>query len=178
VTRGLGFDRCHVAAIVNREIEGEVDLFRQGLDVVAKAAGKLVVGAGNSLALDALGDIEPSRVILVSPRLRGAVIERHLSAGGPAVVKLWNAERERIVLYDDDQVITAIAVDQTVTRRGSRAQARKIEARMFAMALAYGAGVSGPEFEAALQNAPASAPRPNGQAAEAESAEIRINASC
>lgn len=171
VTRGLGFERCHVAAIVNREIEGDVLLFRQGLDVVAKAAARLVVGAGNGHALEALGEIEPARLILVSPRLRGSVIERHLSAGGPAVVKLWNAERERIVLYDDDKVITAIAVDPTVTRRGSRAQARKIEARMFAVALAYGAGLTGPEIEAALRNAPSPVQRPPAQRTKSGEAE-------
>ena len=178
VKRGLTFDRCHVAAIVNREIEGDVDMFRKGLDVVAKASGKLVVGAGNSLALQALGDIEPSRLILVSPRLRGSVIERHLSAGGPAVIKLWNAERERIVLYDDDKVVTAIAVDPTITRRGSRAQERKIEARMFAVALAYGAGLTGPEIDAALANAPKPVPRPKAPTSELGPAALGRGVQC
>lgn len=160
VKRGLQFDRCKVAAIMNRTIEGDVDLFRKGLDVVAKAAGKLVVGAGNTVALEALSDVEPSLLILVSPRLRDNAIEHHLSAGGAAVVKLWNAERDRIVLYDDDQIITAVAIDPTTTRNGSRAQARRIEAKMFALALAYGAGMSGPEIETAIRNAPESLPGP------------------
>ncbi len=164
VTRGLTFDRCHAAAIMNRGVEGDVDRFRRGLDVIAKAAGKLVVGAGNAMALEALGDGDPSRLILVSPRLRDAVIERHLSAGGAAVVKLWNAERDRIVLYDNDQVITAIAIDPTVTRSGTRAQARRIEARMFAVALAYSAGMTGTDIEAAIRNAPAPVPRPDDRA--------------
>lgn len=160
VKRGLLFDRCDVAAIMNRTIEGDVDLFRRGLDVVARTAEKLVVGAGNTVALEALPGLDPGRLVLIAPRLRGAVIERHLAAGGAAVVKLWNAERDRIVLYDNDQVITAIAIDPTVTRRGSRIQARQIEAKMFAVALAYGAGLTGPEIEAAIRNAPASVPRP------------------
>lgn len=160
VKRGLSFDRCAVAAIMNRLIEGDVDLFRQGLDVVAKAAGKLVVGAGNAVALEALGEAGRNQLILVSPRLRDKVIERHLSAGGAAVVKLWNAERDRIVLYDDDQVITAIAIDPTATRTGSRGQARRIEAKMFAIALAYGAGMTGAEIEVAIKNAPSPVPSP------------------
>jgi len=158
------FDRCHAAAIMNRGVEGDVDRFRGGLDVIAKAAGKLIVGAGNAIALEALSDCDPSRLILVSPRLRDAVIERHLSAGGAAVVKLWNAERDRIVLYDDDQVITAIAIDPTVTRSGTRAQARRIEARMFAVALAYSAGMTGTDIEMAIRNAPAPVPRPHDRA--------------
>ena len=144
-------------------IKGDVDLFRQGLDVIARAAGKLVVGANNAVALEALADLDLSRLILVSPRLRDAVIERHLSAGGAAVIKLWNAERDRIVLYDDDQVITAIGVDPTVTRSGTRAQARRIEAKMYAVALAYSAGMTGPDIEKAIRNAPTPVPRPNGQ---------------
>lgn len=161
VKRGLLFDRCDVAAIMNRTVEGNTELFRQGLDVVTKATtGKLVVGAGNSVALEALSEFGPNRLIMVSPRLRGAAIERHLAAGGAAVVKLWSMERDRIVLYDDDQVIAAIALDPTRTRSGSRAQAQQIEARMFAVAIAYGAGMSGSEIEAAIRKAPKAVPKP------------------
>ncbi|MGI9418977.1 MAG: hypothetical protein ACR2RA_14190, partial [Geminicoccaceae bacterium] len=177
VRRGLAFDRCHAAAIMNRVIEGDVDLFRQGLDVIAKAAGKLVVGASNAVALEALADLDPSRLILVSPRLRDAVIERHLSAGGAAVIKLWNAECDRIVLYDDDQVITAIGVDPTETRSGTRAQARRIEAKMYAVALAYSAGMTGPDIEKAIRNAPTPVPWPNGQAPTDAVAGEKVSAS-
>ena len=161
VRRGLQLDGCNVAAITNRAVDGDADLFRMGIEVLTRAvSGKFVVGVDNTVALDVLRDLDRRRLILVSPRLRGAVIEQHLASGGSAIINLWNEEQDQIALFENDKIVLSLPAEKGEVRPG-RTRRRSVETKMFAFALAYGIGMEASEIEQAIKEAPPKAVMPS-----------------
>lgn len=129
VRRGLGLDACDVSAIVSSR-SGRVS--RRAVDVIARATrGTIVARADDDVALEALSRIEPGRLILVGPSPRHPAIARHAAASGAVVLRTRERGRDWIVLYRGGRVLAAAGAD-----------GRRIESQMFAVALAYGLGIS------------------------------------
>ncbi|MEL6961228.1 MAG: hypothetical protein AAFO01_00640 [Pseudomonadota bacterium] len=155
VKRGMQLETCQSSAITSRNVDGDVDLFRKGMDVLIRATlGHIVVSADDVLALDAVRMVEASRVILVTPRRQGNTLERHLAEGGPAIVTRWREDQEQIVLIEAGEPILTLPTGETGRPSPRRPQKRSIEARMFALALAHGLGLQVSELEQAIGQAP------------------------
>jgi cyanophycin synthetase len=150
--RGLGLESCDVAAIVDRAADRAAGSNTQrGLDVIARATrGILVVSADNQAALRALNGLDPNRVILTGASAKDLVIARHVAAGGAAVLQVRERDQHWIVLYRGGKVLVSIRVE---TPAGGRISTRRMEARMFAVALAFGIGLSASDLEAAASSA-------------------------
>jgi cyanophycin synthetase len=155
VARGLQVDACLVAAITDRQVDGDTEPFRQGMDVLIKStSGKLVIGADNAVALDATRNLGRERLILVSSNLQGEAIARHLEAGAPAVVNLWSDDQDCIALFDKGETIISVPAGKGASQKLSRVDRRRLTARMFAIGLAYGAGLDPTTLEQAIKRAP------------------------
>lgn len=152
VKRGLVLDTCDVAAIVNRAADRDAEgLYQHGLEVVVKATrGILAVSAGNKSALEVMSTLDPKRLVLLSSSSQDPAIVGHVAAGGAVVFKVRKQDQDWIVLYRKDKFIASIPV--ATTRTGGRTSARSVKARMFAVALAFGIGLSGSDIEAAASN--------------------------
>jgi cyanophycin synthetase len=152
VKRGLVLDTCDVAAIVNRAANRDAEgLYQYGLEVVVKATrGILAVSAGNKSALEVMSTLDPKRLVLLSSSSQDPAIVGHVAAGGAVVFKVRKQDQDWIVLYRKDKFIASIPV--ATTRAGGRTSARSVKARMFAVALAFGIGLSGSDIEAAASN--------------------------
>ena len=150
--RGLGLESCDVAAIVDRAADRAAGSDTQrGLDVITRATrGILAVGADNQAALQALNGLDPKRLILTGSDPKDLVIARHAAAGGAVVLHVRERDQHWIILYRDGKVLVSIRVE---TPAGERIGARRMEARMFAVALAFGIGLSASELEAAVSAA-------------------------
>jgi cyanophycin synthetase len=149
---GLGLESCDVAAIVDRAADRATGSDTQrGLDVIARATrGILAVSADNQAALQALNGIDPKRLILTGSDAKDHVIARHVAAGGAVVLHVRKRDQHWIVLYRDGKVVVSIRVE---TPAGRRISARRMEARMLTVALAFGIGLSASELEAAVSAA-------------------------
>jgi cyanophycin synthetase len=150
--RGLGLESCDVAAIVNRAADrGASSHTQRGLDVIARATrGILAVSADNQAALRALNGLDPKRLILTGSDPKDLVIARHAAAGGAVVMHVRERDQHWIVLHRDGKVVVSIRVE---TPAGERISARRMEARMFTVALAFGIGLSASDLQAAVSSA-------------------------
>ncbi len=152
VRRGLGLEVCDVAAIVDRAADRATggDMQRS-VEVIARAArGILAVGADNRAALQALMGLDPKRLILIGSDLKDLVIARHVAAGGAVVLHMRERDKQWIVLYRDGKVVVYIRIEPPA---GERISARRIKARMFSVALAFGLGLSASDLEVAASSA-------------------------
>jgi cyanophycin synthetase len=148
IKRGLALDTGDVAAIMNHAVNRDAHTFQQALQVVVKATrGILVVSARNKLALEVMSTLEPKRLVLLSSSFHDPIIVGHVAAGGAVVLKVRRKDRDWIVLYRKDKVIASISV--ATTHAEETTSARRVEARMFAVGLAFGLGLSGNEIETA-----------------------------
>jgi cyanophycin synthetase len=156
--RGLGLESCDVAAIVNRPADRAAGGDTQrGVEIIARATrGILVVSADDQAALEALNGLDPKRLILIGWDAKDLVIARHVAAGGAAVLHMRQRDQHWIVLYRDGKVVASIRVE---TPAGERVSARRMEARMVTVALAFGIGLPASDLQAAV-----SAARPVGPA--------------
>jgi cyanophycin synthetase len=148
VHRGLVHELCDVAAIMDPDPDSDYDEYLQGLKVVLRAtSGKLAVAANNSAALEILGDVDPRRLILVSRNAERGTIRRHLEAGGKAATTARDHGRQVIVLLEGRKPILSVPVDgiPALVEEPSR-----LKAYLFAVAMAYGMGVSAEDIAAAL----------------------------
>jgi hypothetical protein len=104
-------------------------------------------------------------LILTASDPKDLVIARHAAAGGAIVLHVRERDQHWIVLYRDGKVVVSIRVE---TPAGERISARRMEARMFAVALAFGIGLSASDLEAAVSSArPVSRPsKPSIRAAQ------------
>jgi cyanophycin synthetase len=126
--RGLGIETCDVAAILKSRDRHH----GRSAEVVARATrGAIVVRADDEAALHALAAIEPARLILVASGTQDPVVARHTAASGAVVLRTRERSQEWIVVYRDGKVVAS-----------ARAAGRRVEVRMFALALAYGLGVT------------------------------------
>jgi hypothetical protein len=155
VEHGLGLDRCDVSAITGRD-EGQSaeSVIGQAIHVLARATrGMLVIGAGNTLAQEVLSTIDAERLILVASKSRDPAIAAHVAAGGAVVVKRHKQrqDHDRIVLRREDKALVSIRIPRGAV--GSRRIARRrVESRMFAMALAFGMGISKTHIKKGLRS--------------------------
>lgn len=158
-TRGLLFDQCKVTVIADKAKEERTDLFHKGLEVVDRATTDcFVVRAGNTVALDRLQALGARRLILVGERLSDPVMQTHLNAGGAAVTTMWRNGEVQFVLFEGTEFLAALPIRVGSSRDGRIKKRRLQTGAMFAVAAAYGLGLSGHTIEVAVQNAPASIP--------------------
>lgn len=147
VEHGLGLDVCDVAAITDRATQ-------EAVDVLARAThGMLVIGASNKLAVDVLSTLDAKRLILVGSNLRDPAIASHAAAGGTVVVKRRKRQqnRDHIVVRRGGQVLVSIRIPRLAA--GARRIAKqRVESRMFAVALAFGIGLSRTDIKAGLRS--------------------------
>lgn len=147
VQRGLQLDACDVAAIMNPAVNSDIRSFQRGVEVVVRATtGMLVVSAGNTFAINAIDRLDLRRVILLSRRMQDPSIRQHLAAGGAAVVRAEHEGDEYIELHRAGGTIVSVPTSSIKRRRGTISE-RRIQARMFAVALAFALGLSGQEFK-------------------------------
>ncbi len=150
--RGLVHNACEVAAIVETASNGNLVEVRQGLDVVVKATrGKLAVAAENTLALEAARDIDPGRLVLVSRNAGNAAVRSHLGAGGQAVVTARDNGKREIVVLEGETTVASYPINADLTPAGRRSL-RRLDAQLFAVALARGMGISDEEIVSAIRD--------------------------
>jgi len=153
--RGLLFENCQLTVILDKKTEADTDSFHLGLDILKRATtGCFVLNAGNTVALNRLRDIGARQLILVSDRLNDPALQSHLNAGHMGVSTMWREGKTRIVVYSGTELKAAF---KTVNRgsRDSRAKTRRIKnGKMFAIAAAFGLGLSGSDLKKAFENAP------------------------
>ncbi len=150
VQQGLGFDTCTVAAIMRPAAGGDAETFQRGIEVlVGGTTGIVVVNAANKLAIDALGALEPRRIVLLTQRVNDGSIERHLKAGGIVVAPTRRDGNGIIQLYRASETLASVPVSSIGTAPG-HTKSSQLQAQMLAVALAFGLGLSGPEIELAM----------------------------
>jgi N-acetyl-beta-hexosaminidase len=114
----------------------------------------VVVGAENKLALEALGALDAKRLILVAFNADDASIAAHTAAGGAVVTNMpgKHQKRDRIVLAREQEILVSVPIARAASKSNARHVARRrLQARMFAVALAFGMGVSGTDIKAGLR---------------------------
>lgn len=153
--RGLLLEKHQVTVIMDKAKDGDPELFRAGLDVVLRATTDcFVVGAGNIVAHDRLRELEENQLILVSERINDQALQAHLRGGQTAVTKMWQDGEVQIVVVSGTEILASIPADAGSSRDG-RTRTRRLEkGRMFAVAAAFGLGLSASEITAAIRNAP------------------------
>ena len=151
---GLVLEQYQLAVIMDKVRDGETELFQSGLDVVQRGTTEcFVVRAGNVIALDRLRELGDRRLILVSDRLKDPGLQAHLNAGHVAVSTMWQAGEIRIVLLSGAEILTSIRIDVGSSRDGRSRKRRLTQGAMFAVAAAFGLGLSAPEIVAAFRHA-------------------------
>lgn len=149
VRRGLCSDRLSVAAIADSAPPVDEDAFRRGIDVVLKAtSGFVVIDADNAAAVAATRPVDRARLVLCAPHDNEAV-RRHAALGGPIVVRVVRAARdggEHVELRSAGKVLASASIKSARNRLPRRSRAR-----MFAVALAFGLGLSSQQIAAAAE---------------------------
>jgi hypothetical protein len=149
VRRGLRIDRCDVAAIADRAPDSETS--RQALEVILKATtGLIVVSAANAGALAATRPPDLGRIILCASHENDAM-RRHVAAGGLAIVRAARNGGERIELRRADAVLVSVPISAVRRSAAAGRHKRGIRTRMFAMAVAFGLGLTAEEIAAAVE---------------------------
>ncbi len=154
--RGLMLETVQVTVMMDKIKDGKTELFHTGLDVVQRATTDcFVVQAGNIVALDRLQELGVRQLILVSDRLNDPKLQAHLNSGHKAVVTLWGQDgKDRFVLLSGTEVLASIQASIGSPRDGRTKKRRLKYATMFAIAAAFGLGLSGSEMTAAFRNPP------------------------
>lgn len=152
---GLLLDSCAVTVVMDRAKEGEVDHFYQGFDVVQRVTTDcFVVAAGNVAVLNRITELEDRRIILVAERMNDPSLQAHINAGHEAVTTMWYENKVRIVLVSGKQILAAIPFEIANTGVGLGAKRRIKNAMLFAIAAAFGLGLSGAEIQASVTKDP------------------------
>jgi len=148
--RGLGVDRCSVAAIADAVPPADADSFRRGIDVILKAtSGFVVIDADNAAAVAATRPLDRARLVLCAPR-ENEVVRQHAALGGPIVVHVAGEGGGHIELRSAGTDLASTPVPSKCSG-ASGALARQIRARMFTVALAFGLGLSSLQIAAAAE---------------------------
>ncbi len=153
--RGMLLDSCTVTVIMDRVKEGEAEHFYRGIDVVQRATTDcFVIAAGNVTALSRLSELGKRRIILVAERMNDPLLQTHISAGHEAVSTIWYEDKIHIVCLSGKQILAVIPFDMAAAGNGLGAKRRIKNATLFAIAAAFGLGLSGDEIKASIANAP------------------------
>jgi hypothetical protein len=151
VERGLRVDRATTTAILVPRIGGDPEVDRRGIDVcVSATTGVVVVSADHPLAERLIGELEPERLVLLSPRHPDPLVIRHLSRGGCAVVRTEIGPVEIVTLRRSRDTVASVRVTPQRSS-ATRVSARRIRRAMLATALAFGLGLPGDEIVAAFE---------------------------
>lgn len=157
-SRRLAVDRCSVAAIADSTPPADAEAFRRGIDVILKAtSGFVVIDADNAEAVAATRPVDRARLVLCAPRENEAV-RQHASLGGPIVVRIARDGGECIELRSAGRVLASTPVSTVISGPRGRL-ARRIRARMFAVALAFGLGLSSQQIASAAERSARGAPQ-------------------
>jgi cyanophycin synthetase len=153
--RGLVLDQCTLSIIMDKELEENTDLFHDGVDIIVRATTHcFVVGAGNTLAINKIKKADNRRLILVSEHFNNPTLQSHLSEGKTAVTTNWKDGKIRILLLSGAEILASLNTDLSSSRYSRLRKKRLTKGLMYAIAAAHGLGMSGPEIEHALNNAP------------------------
>jgi cyanophycin synthetase len=148
---GLLHSSCEVAALMDRNADGDTSEYLQGLDIVVRAtSGKLAVAANNKQALDIVRDVDPKRLILISRNAGRGTIRRHLDAGGTAVVTRGADGRREITVLSGNSSLFSIPIED-VGDLGRQPSGTRLKRHLFAVALAHGMGLSAAQILSALR---------------------------
>lgn len=151
VARGLRLDRSTATAILDPTNGSDSDDNLRGIDVcVAATSGTVVVGADHPLAERLVAELEPRRLVLLSPLEPTPVVIRHLASGGCAVVRGRNGSAEFFELRRSGDTVASIPVALLRSKK-VRIGERRLRRAMFSTALAFGLGLTGPEIVAAIE---------------------------
>jgi hypothetical protein len=157
--RGLILETPRLTVIMDKAKDGEAELFHAGLDILKRATTDcFVAGAGNIVALDRLQELGARQLILVSDRNNDPVLEKHLKAGRAAVTTRWHDGKVQFVLMSGAEMLASFPADVGSSRDGRMTKRRLRNGKMFAVAAAFGLGLSGSEIREGLRNAPSIVP--------------------
>jgi cyanophycin synthetase len=154
-SRGLQLNRSMVTIIYDKMIEERSELFYQGLDVIAQATTHCyVVGADNRMALDIIDRIGAKRLILVSQHHSHQALQSHLATDQTAVTMKWHSGEKKIVLLSGIHVLRAYSPKHFSSINTRHRNTNDVKSLMYAIAAAYGMGMSGDEIDQAIKFAP------------------------
>jgi cyanophycin synthetase len=157
--RGLILEQCTLSIIMDKMIEKNTEQFYHGLNIIERATTHcFVVGAGNILVINKLKIADKRRLIMVGDHFKDPTLQSHLADGKTAVTTKWRNGGRIIVLLSGANVLASIKED-TIFSRGGRLRKRRLtKGLMYAIAAAHGLGMSGPEIERAIVDAPSIVP--------------------
>ncbi len=158
VKRGLGFDRCDVAACLNIAadhlgsdgIDTLEDLARIKRTVVEVADGMAVLNADDEHCLKMAAYTQAEHLCYVTMNPGHDLVRRHIQAGGRAVVLEDGINGQMITIYDaghHTQLVWTHLIPATIEGRA----AHNVQNAMFAAAMAYGLGLKREDIEHGLR---------------------------
>jgi cyanophycin synthetase len=148
--RGLRIDRCTVAALVDLGGDFGTAAGQRAAEVLCRATSDcLVVNADSPIAETVLEHPASAGVLLVAPA-GSKRLHRFLAAGGTAVHRVRRQGHDRIRLQRGDEVVCELPAP-AVRARSRKQRHRRIMARMYAVALAAGLGLSSVLIQAACR---------------------------
>lgn len=164
ITRqGMLLEHTGITVIMDRVKPGNAESFHQGLDVVCRATSdSFVVGAGNIVALNKIATLNDKRVILIDERINNPSLQAHLKSSGEAVSTQWIDGEIRAVLLSGEQMLASIPIIASSPRDGRIRRQRLKIAMLYAIGAAYSLGLSAPEIQSAVANAPKIIPDESG----------------
>jgi hypothetical protein len=143
---GLLHDLCDLTVLTEtpRSKQG-----REGVKIMAKATrGKLVVPARAVAALRSVLDVDSRRLVLVVINA-GRNVERHLKAGGTAIMVRGRATMRSIEIIEGDRSVVSIALGSTRALLPDMSRA-KLRAWLFALAIAHELGMTAEQIRVAM----------------------------
>ena len=153
--QGMLLDSIKLTIIMDRVKPGNANSFHRGLDVICQATSDcFVVGAGNIVALDKITALGDKHLVLVDERIGNPGIQAHLKQGGDVVTTQWIDGQTRAVLLSGTKTLASFPISVASPRDGRIRRQRLKKSMLFAIGAAHGLGLSGPEIQSALANAP------------------------
>ena len=145
VSRGLGVERCDVAAITTHHAQDEDSMFANALGVLANTtSGVIAVSARNESARQVVSGFDPARLILICDGLNDWYVKQHLDVGGLVVFKVNHPDHDRIVIHRGKELVASFRAPPTPVNYHD-------EPSLFAVALAFGLGLSQERIEAGVR---------------------------
>ncbi len=153
VARGVGHEQCEVAAILGTTAGGRSGAQAlRGFQLLVQATrGSLAVRAGSRRAMRAVEGMDPDRLILISSISENVRLRRHVEAGGRAVMVATEQGERVIVLAHGSRTLLSLPV-KAVPALSVRFTRQRVEAQLFAVALAHGLGLAPHEIVLALRS--------------------------
>lgn len=149
--QGFQIDGCSIGIILDRNKDGNANVFHAGAAVLERAtADVFVVGCGNQNALQHLKNLGKRKLILVGNRVSDPLAQEHLSRSETIIADGWTNEGDRIVLMAGDREIARFHPGDIWSRLTKGKQRKMRQAAKYAIAAAFGLGIPVPDISAAL----------------------------